>query len=206
MSLSETMTALMDKALSKEDDRWIESSVVIEVPDGRAHNSPDDPPIPTFSVPGLMHRSLMQIIRTVWSSPSSVNFQYIPFRQFWINPTSGQHERVHGELYTSDAFLEEHAALQQQPPEPSCSLERVICAIMASSDSTHLTSFGDASLWPLYFYFGNQSKYARVQPSSGCCHHIAYIPKVVFVYPIDLVSYADLNNSSPTPFMTFMLE
>ena len=171
-------TALMDKALSRDNDRWIESSIAIEVPDGQPHTSTSDPPIPIFTIPGLMHRPLTEIIRTVWSSSSSVDFQYIPFRQFWVNPTSYRHERVYGELYSSDAFIDEHDALQRQPPEEGCSLERVICAVMAFSDSTHLTSFGDASLWPLYIYFGNQSKYSRVQPSSGCCHHAAYIPKV----------------------------
>ncbi|KAK7679638.1 hypothetical protein QCA50_017350 [Cerrena zonata] len=49
---------------------------------------------------------------------------------------------------------------------------------MLYSDSTHLANFGDASLWPLYLYFGNQSKYERVRPATGSCHHVAYIPKL----------------------------
>ncbi|KAK7696214.1 hypothetical protein QCA50_000867 [Cerrena zonata] len=66
----------------------------------------------------------------------------------------------------------------RQPPEPDCTLERIVCGLMLYSDSTHLASFGSASLWPLYMYFGNQSKYVRVRPSSGSCHHVAYIPKL----------------------------
>lgn len=172
-------TALMDKALSRNPDRWQESSVVIDVPDGRSHRgAAGQTQVPQFVVPGLMHRSITNIIRTTWSSPESADFQYVPYRQFWSAAPSGVDERVYGELYTSDAFNEAHEELQRQPPEPGCSLERVVCALMAFSDSTHLANFGDASLWPLYLYFGNQSKYRRLKPSSGSCHHTAYIPKV----------------------------
>lgn len=45
-------------------------------------------------------------------------------------------------------------------------------------DVTHLASFRDASLWPLYMFLGNQSKYECVWPTSGACHHVAYLPKV----------------------------
>ena len=166
----------MDKALAEETDHWVESEVSIAVPDGRPH-SPEHP-VPVFTMPGLMHRPIMEIIRSVWTSPEAASFQYVPFRQFWTNRTLNKDERVFGELYSSDAFLEAHEALQRQQPENGCSLERVVCAIMAFSDSTHLASFGDASLWPLYVYFGNQSKYVRARPSSGSCHHTAYIPKV----------------------------
>ena len=134
--------------------------------------------MPQFVVPGLMHRSISDIIRTCWSSPEAADFQYVPYRQFWSASPSGTQERVYGELYTSDAFNEAHEELQRQMPEPGCSLERVVCALMAFSDSTHLANFGDASLWPLYLYFGNQSNYQRLKPSSGSCHHTAYIPKV----------------------------
>ena len=30
---------------------------------------------------------------------------------------------------------------------------------MYSSDATHLTMFGNAKLWPLYQFFGNDTKY-----------------------------------------------
>ena len=172
-------TASMDKVLSHNADRWQESSVVIDVPDGRPHRPQDEfPEIPQFSIPGLMHRSITEIIRTTWSSPDSADFQYVPYRQFWSKSPSDHDERVYGELYTSEAFNEAHEELQRLPPQPGCSLERVVCALMTASDSTHLANFGDAALWPLYLFFGNQSKYSRLRPSSGSCHHVAYIPKV----------------------------
>ncbi|KAF5355377.1 hypothetical protein D9757_014596 [Collybiopsis confluens] len=33
-------------------------------------------------------------------------------------------------------------------------------------------------MWPIYMYFGNQSKYDRSRPSAFAAHHIAYIPKL----------------------------
>ena len=87
-------------------------------------------------------------------------------------------QRVYDELYSSDAMIEAHMKLQQQPPELGCTLERVIASLMLWSDSTHLANFGTASLWPLYLFFGNQSKWVRGKPKTASCHHVAYIPKV----------------------------
>lgn len=75
-------------------------------------------------------------------------------------------------------MLEEHAWIQSCPRNPGCNLETVVAAIMLWSDSTHLASFGNAALWPVYMFIGNQSKYARAKPSSFAAHHLAYIPKV----------------------------
>ena len=54
---------------------------------------------------------------------------------------------------------------------------------MLWSDCTHLTSFGHASLWPLYLYVGTLSKYTRAKPSSFAAHHLAYIPKSSRIHP-----------------------
>ncbi|KIM50225.1 hypothetical protein SCLCIDRAFT_146065, partial [Scleroderma citrinum Foug A] len=81
---------------------------------------------------------------------------------------------VHGELYTSQAFLQTHKDLQQSPPEPGCNLERVVVALMFWSDATQLTTFGNAKLWPCYMFSGNESKYRRCKPSCCLCSHIAY--------------------------------
>lgn len=42
----------------------------------------------------------------------------------------------------------------------------------------HLASFGNAALWPIYLFLGNQSKYIRAKPSAFAAHHLAYIPKL----------------------------
>ena len=148
------------------------------MPDGQPHPPGGTVQVPKFSVPGLLHRSITELIQSVWSSPQSKDFQHVSCRQFWSNAATGNDERVYGELYTSEAFNLEYENLQKQPPEAGCTLERIICALMLYSDSTHLANFGDAALWPIYLFFGNQSKYTRVQPSSGSCQHVAYIPKV----------------------------
>ena len=59
-------------------------------------------------------------------------------------------------------------------------------------DSTHLTSFGHASLWLLYLYIGGLSKYTCAKPSSFAAHHLAYIPKVRYRL-FKFLSYSDIN-------------
>ncbi|KAG1811133.1 uncharacterized protein BJ212DRAFT_1579186 [Suillus subaureus] len=81
-------------------------------------------------------------------------------------------------MYSSQAMLEAHEAIKLHPPDPSCKLETVIAAVMLWSDSTHLTSFGSASLWLIYLFLRNQSKYIHGKPSSFAAHHLAYIPKL----------------------------
>ena len=97
---------------------------------------------------------------------------------FWKPSPESPPERIYSELYTADAFIAEQEKIKQQPQEPGCELETVVASIMLWSDSTHLTSFGNASLWPIYMFFGNLSKYIRAKPTSFAAHHLAYIPKV----------------------------
>ncbi|KAF5379470.1 hypothetical protein D9615_006555 [Tricholomella constricta] len=154
------------------NDGWFESDVIIEVPDGKKH-TPDT--IPTFTIPGLQRRSLVEVIKRAFSDSQPLH--YTPFKTFWQKDESVEAERVHDELFSSDAMIEAHADLHRQPPEPGCDLERVVAALMFWSDSTHLANFGNASLWPLYLWFGNHSKWLRGKPTMGLCQHLAYIPK-----------------------------
>jgi hypothetical protein len=159
-------------------DGWKNTSVTIKVPDGRSHHpGTNDPPIPTFSVPGLYYCSLTSIIRDVWSSNSAKRFHLTPFLHFWRRD-DGRIERVYGELYSSDAYVDAYKEVQNLPAERDCTLERVVCALMLWSDSTQLANFGTASLWPIYLFFGNESKYTRATMRADSCHHVAYIPKV----------------------------
>jgi hypothetical protein len=176
-------TRVLDKSLEPDNadpltarDGWKEVSVDIRVPDGKRHAEESDNPL--FSVPGLHFRPLVEVIREALKDSSSRTFHFTPFKQYFQRTPESPPQRVLDELYSSDAFIAEHAKVQQQPAEPECNLERVVLGLMFWSDSTHLASFGTASLWPLYLYFGNQSKWLRGKPRSGCCHHVAYIPKV----------------------------
>ncbi|KAI0073432.1 hypothetical protein K474DRAFT_1603363 [Panus rudis PR-1116 ss-1] len=190
-------TARLDAMLAEKDDGWKESTIEIKVPDGKPHKDINDPPVPVFHVPGLQHRSIVEVIKSAWSCATSSDYHYTPFRQYWSRE-DGSTERVHDELYASEAFNSAYEDLQRQPAEEGCTLERVVCGLMFWSDSTHLASFGNASLWPLYMYFGNQSKYTRCKPSSSACHHIAYIPKLPDTF-FDFVQELSGGSNGPAP-------
>ncbi|KAF7976664.1 hypothetical protein HWV62_6005 [Athelia sp. TMB] len=155
-------------------DGWQESSVEISVPLGKEDKRGLFAP---FTVHGLHHRSLLSVMKAALADASARYFHFSPFRRFW-KPPNGPDQRVFDEAYTSDAWLEEHEKLQEQANEPDCKLEKVVLGLLCWSDSTHLTSFGMAKLWPLYVYIANLSKYFRGRPGSAAAHHIAYIPSL----------------------------
>jgi len=169
----------LDKALSRAalKSQFSESSVGILVPSG-------DPKVPakTFSVPGLLHRKLTSVVIDAFNDPLSHLLHFSPFKLFHRNPLTKKEERIFGELYTSDTFLAEHEEVQRHGKLPSddlsCKREKVVAALMISSDSTHLTNFGNTKAWPIYLMLGNLSKYFRSLPNSGALHHLAYIPSV----------------------------
>ncbi|KZP01994.1 hypothetical protein FIBSPDRAFT_771384, partial [Athelia psychrophila] len=104
-------------------------------------------------------------------------FHYEPYELFWQPDPAAHHDpgvRVQGELYTSPTVLAAQQKLQEATPEPGCTLPRCIVAIQLASDSTHLTSYGNAKVWPCYLYFGNESKYRRCKPTANLCNHVAY--------------------------------
>jgi hypothetical protein len=83
--------------------------------------------------------------------------------------------------------MDAHNSLQESPGEPGCDLPRVVIALMVWSDSTQLTNFGNAKLWPLYMFFGNESKYRRGKPSCHLCEHVAYFETVCIVLTLSFV-------------------
>ncbi|KZV87415.1 hypothetical protein EXIGLDRAFT_620624, partial [Exidia glandulosa HHB12029] len=178
---------------------WKRSAVSIQVPTGQkagVFNAPLPPPGTsadaagkTFEVSGVFHRSIVSVIKSVFGiDPVSKFFHHVPFMHSWKPPMpTWPTETIFGELYSSKAFRMAHDALQALAPEPGCTLPRVVCAIMLGSDETHLTQFGsacydragpNATLWPLYLWFGNQSKYDRAMPSKQALHPIAFLQKL----------------------------
>ncbi|KAI9060685.1 hypothetical protein FKP32DRAFT_1668146 [Trametes sanguinea] len=111
-----------------------------------------------------------------------------------VPPSSSESSGTHGlpprppqqlfsEAYNSDALRELNDAIQlkakndreqDDPPD----MEYAVAPIGLYSDSTHLTNFGTASLWPIYFWILGLSKYIRAMPSSFSTHHLAYIPSL----------------------------
>ena len=169
------------------DDRWIESQVEIALPaDEYPLDSEND--APRFTISGLFYRPLLGVIEAACQETTAERFHFSPFREYWRPSPDAPPERIYSELYTSDAFLKEHEKIMSQPPEPGCTLERVVAGIMLWSDSTHLMSFGDASLWPIYLYIGNLTKYIRGKPTSFSAHHLAYVPKVRCLFVSDSIT------------------
>jgi hypothetical protein len=159
-------------------DGWIETTVPISVPcDNVSH--PSDADAPVFHVKGLMYRKPLEVIKAAYEDPSAEHLHISPYEEYWQPRPNSPPERIYSELYNSNAYIQEHEKVRSQP-RPECQLETVIAAIMLSSDSTHLTNFGSASLWPIYLYLGGLSKYTRAKPTSFSAHHLAYIPKVNF--------------------------
>ena len=183
----------LDNAMAKSPmhEQFTESKVDILVPSGAIGIPPK-----TFSVPGLLHRKLTAVISDAFRSSLSHLFHFSPFKLYHISPITQKEERVFGEIYTSDAFLAEHENVQRHtlvpPTDPECKREKIVAALMFSSDATHLAQFGNAKAWPIYLMLGNLSKYIRAQPNSGGMYHLAYIPSVssstsIFqVYTLDI--------------------
>jgi hypothetical protein len=159
-------------------DGWTETTVPISVPcDNVSYPSESDAPV--FHVKGLMYRKLLEVIKAAYEDPSAEQVHISPYEEFWQSRPNSPPERIYSELYNSNAFILEHEKVRSQPRH-GCELETVIAAIMMSSDYTHLTSFGNAGLWPIYLYLGGLSKYTRAKPTSFAAHHLAYVPKVNF--------------------------
>jgi hypothetical protein len=156
---------------------WIKTSVTIPVP---FHRFTQNPGVSDYVVADFHYRSLVSVISEKMKNPAHhKHFHHEPYELLWMDSHSEPlNTRIYGELYTSAAFRDAHRLLQETPGEPDCDLPRSIVALMFWSDATHLTAFGNAKLWPLYLFFGNDSKYCRSKPSNNLCEHVAYFEKV----------------------------
>ena len=134
---------------------------------------------PLFQVEGLHYWLITEVIKSAFEECAAQTFHMTPYKIYWQPDKTCPPEQVITELYTADAMLEEHQRIKSDPLKvPGCNLETVITAIMIWSNSTHLASFGNVALWPIYLFHGNQSKYTHAKPTSFAAHHLAYIPKV----------------------------
>jgi hypothetical protein len=179
---------------------WRRTTIIIDVPIGskptaasrraeantraRARRNdevdPDADPYPRhkFSIPDIRTRSLVHtMVETVQEDLLSKELHWHGYEETWQPPYPGcPPERVWGELYTSNAFLDAERDLinSQHDTSHPC----VVVAYMIWSDSTHLAQFGQAKAWPIYAYIGNQSKYTRCKPVTRSARVIGYIPPV----------------------------
>ncbi|SJL18057.1 uncharacterized protein ARMOST_21629 [Armillaria ostoyae] len=154
---------------------WHETLVTIRLPQtGVKHVSEEE--APKFEVTGIYHCNILDIIVSAFQDTSFLDYHLKGFQEMWDPGDGHPVERVYGEVYTSEKYLEMEDELHPEPDPDS--LETVIVPCMYYSDSTHLSSFGTAALWPIYLLFGLLSKYVRAQPTSGAAHHLVYMPSL----------------------------
>ncbi|KIY47948.1 hypothetical protein FISHEDRAFT_44304 [Fistulina hepatica ATCC 64428] len=177
----------LDNATEEQPFRgFSEATVRIPVPSGQKLQPGEETRL--VDVPGLYCRKLTSLIRDVFAQPLADKFHFTPYQVFRETPSAAADapetqntERVYSELYNSEEFIMEHDRVQRldlHPDDAGCNLERVVAGLMFWSDSTHLADFGTAKMWPVYMFMGNLSKYERARPTSGACHHLAYIPSL----------------------------
>jgi hypothetical protein len=172
------LTSESDSTFHREDG-WQESSVRIRLPLDKVKMQESN--AAEFEVTGMFHRDIIDVITSVYQSDAVRDFNHIPFGEFWKPSEDATPERLYGEVFTSQAMIDAdnnicNCSLGNNPD--SQDLEAATVPLLLYSDSTHLANFGNASCWPLYLFFGSQSKYIRDRPTSYACHHIAYMPKV----------------------------
>jgi len=164
---------------------WSRSPIMISIP---FHGRMPNPGPCDYTVPDFHHHCLVSIIRDKLSDPFHHRiYHYEPYKLWWHPPNKAHDVRVHGELYALDAFIKAQQLLAS-PRKPDCDLPHCIAALMFWSDAMQLTLFRSTKLWPLYLYFGNQSKYMCCEPSSNLCSHVPYFQSVSYLLWVQLLT------------------
>jgi hypothetical protein len=107
------------------DAGWTKTEVSILVPYQPRRGAVSDPDAgpKQFVVGEFYHRNLVDVIKEKLSNPDhDDHFHYEPYELKWQPNEKSLPVRVHGEMYTSQAFLDAHNALQSSPPEEGCTL------------------------------------------------------------------------------------
>jgi hypothetical protein len=171
------------------DDTWIKGSVEIPLPCDGVKQSEEQAPKFTIEV---YYRKLMNVIQAALSEPAAEKFHIFPFKEFWKPCPKEVEERIYSESYTGDCWHEEYAKIHAANQDgPQHHLEVFLVALMIWSDSTMLAQFGNAALWPIYLFIGNQSKYSRAKPSSFAAHCYDWLRLRVFTLFFSFFSSAD---------------
>jgi len=109
-----------------EDTGWKRTAISISVP---FHHRMAIPGPQSFLTGDLYHRSIVSVIRERVTNDDR-HFHYEPYELLWKCNDEAEEVRVHGELYTSAAFLSEHKQLLESPAEPGCDAPRAVVALM----------------------------------------------------------------------------
>ncbi|TEB22658.1 hypothetical protein FA13DRAFT_1640925 [Coprinellus micaceus] len=173
-----------DPPQSQEDAQWVDdgtswqtAAVTVQVPFNSTTSEPGGKP---YILEGLRFRPLVPIILDKLQDKAAAEHFHIVPSELWLRRGDSEKDvRVHSELFHSGAFLEAYRQVQSLPPEEDeDELPRYVVALMFASDETHLTSFGDAQLWPAYMHFGNEPKDKRGKSLLKLFEEIAYFQKL----------------------------
>ena len=86
-----------------------------------------------------------------------------PFEEWWRPTDDSNPDCVYSDVYTSDTMLQLERELEETlktTSDPQLeALKTFILAVLLYSDATNLTQFGQVSLWPVYMFIRNTSKY-----------------------------------------------
>jgi hypothetical protein len=177
--LDKYLVSLSEATAFHREDGWRDSSVRIRLPLDKKKMPESE--AAEFEISGVFHRDIIDVISSVYRSDEVLSFNLIPFEQYWKPSEDAPPERIYSEIFSSQVMLDADAEVYkhclENDSDPAV-LETVIVPLLLYSDSTHLANFGTASSWPIYMFFGGQSKYVRAMPTSFACHHIAYMPSV----------------------------
>ena len=177
-------------ATLKAGDGWKEGSVKIRLPCTRTKQKEEE--APEFTVGGILYRDVVEVITAELEDPDAFNnIHTTPYEEWWYPHPGGDPVCICSKTYNSNAMLQADKEMQDKlraTGRPDDNLETFIITALLYSDSTHLASFGTASLWPIYLYLGNVSKYICSKPTSFSAHHIAYIPTVRHVFLMQFYS------------------
>ena len=171
--------ASASESVFHREDGWLESSVRIRLPLDKKKMLESE--AAEFEVGGVFHRDIIDVISTVYQSNVVKSFNHIPFKEYWKPSEDSPPKCLYEEIYSSQAMLDaddEICKSGQLSDSGKLDLKAISIPLLLYSDSTHLASFGTASSWPVYMFFGSQSRYVRAMPTSYTCHHIAYMPEV----------------------------
>ncbi|EIW80113.1 hypothetical protein CONPUDRAFT_58000 [Coniophora puteana RWD-64-598 SS2] len=150
--------------------------------------------VPKLTVNNFYHQNLASIIKGVLEDHVFTNYNTTPFQQCW-RTSDGRDIRVYSEIYSSDSVLDMYREVNTAPCPPGDDYEGFVVLLMLFSDATLLSNFGQAFLWPIYLFVGNQSKYTRGKPTAKACHHLAYIPSLPDGWQSN---YAEIYGKAPT--------
>ncbi|KAG9310618.1 hypothetical protein JVU11DRAFT_9185 [Chiua virens] len=126
---------------------WMKTTLDLPLPTEQARYRSKDA-IPTIEVE-VIHRSITEIITSVFKDTIASTFHMTPFEQYW-NTSEDRAVKVYSEVYSSPRILEMYKEVNALPRDIDDTYERVVLPLMVWSDATQLANFGDASLWPIY--------------------------------------------------------